>query len=56
MSVESQIEDQSTEGEHPRYSEGQYQLLFERNPLPMWVYDVATLRFLTVNEAAIRHY
>lgn len=22
----------------------------------MWVYDVATLRFLTVNEAAIRHY
>ena len=42
--------------ENPRYSEGQYQLLFERNPLPMWVYDPATLRFLTVNEAAIRHY
>ena len=56
MSAESQIEDQSTEGEHPRYSEGHYQLLFERNPLPMWVYDPATLRFLTVNEAAIRHY
>lgn len=56
MSVESQIEDQSAEGEDPRYSEGHYQLLFERNPLPMWVYDPATLRFLTVNEAAIRHY
>ena len=56
MSAESQIEDQSTEGEHPRYSEGHYQLLFERNPLPMWVYDPMTLRFLTVNEAAIRHY
>ena len=56
MSAESQTEDQSTEGEHPRYSEGHYQLLFEHNPLPMWVYDPATLRFLTVNEAAIRHY
>jgi len=22
----------------------------------MWVYDPATLRFLTVNKAAIRHY
>ena len=56
MSLESQIEDPSTEGGHPRYSEGHYQLLFERNPLPMWVYDPTTLRFLTVNEAAIRHY
>ena len=33
-----------------------YQLLFERNPLPMWVYDSETLRFLAVNDAAIRHY
>ena len=41
---------------NPPFSEGQYQLLFERNPLPMWVYDPATLRFLTVNKAAIRHY
>src|ERR1700736_2255833 len=56
MSAEPQIEDQSTEGEHPQYSEGHYQLLFEPNPLPMWVYDPTPLRFLTVNEAAIRHY
>ena len=57
MSAESQIGEASMEAdENPRYSEGQYQLLFERNPLPMWVYDPATLRFLTVNEAAIRHY
>jgi two-component system cell cycle sensor histidine kinase/response regulator CckA len=33
-----------------------YQLLFERNPLPMWVYDTQTLRFLSVNDAAIEHY
>jgi PAS domain S-box-containing protein len=57
MSAEPQIEDQNRDaGEQPQYSDGQYQLLFERNPLPMWVYDPATLRFLTVNDAAIRHY
>jgi two-component system, cell cycle sensor histidine kinase and response regulator CckA len=37
-------------------SEKQYRLLFEANPLPMWVYDRHTLAFLAVNEAAIRHY
>ncbi len=37
-------------------SEKQYRLLFESNPQPMWVYDVETLRFLTVNEKAISHY
>jgi PAS domain S-box-containing protein len=36
--------------------EQRYRLLFERHPLPMWVYDVATLRFLEVNDAAVRHY
>ena len=39
-----------------RKSEAQYRLLFESNPQPMWVYDVETLRFLAVNDAAIRHY
>jgi PAS domain S-box-containing protein len=37
-------------------SEERYRLLFEANPLPMWVYDSETLRFLAVNDAAIRHY
>ena len=39
-----------------RKSEAQYRLLFESNPQPMWVYDLATLRFLAVNDAAVRHY
>jgi PAS domain S-box-containing protein len=30
--------------------------LFKKNPYPMWVYDLNTLRFLTVNEAAITLY
>jgi diguanylate cyclase (GGDEF)-like protein/PAS domain S-box-containing protein len=37
-------------------SEEQYRLLFESNPIPMWVFDRKTLRFLAVNHAAIRQY
>jgi PAS domain S-box-containing protein len=33
-----------------------YRLLFESNPMPMWVYDVRTLRFIDVNDAAVRKY
>ncbi|HXW24087.1 MAG TPA: EAL domain-containing protein [Xanthobacteraceae bacterium] len=36
--------------------EASFRLLFDGNPLPMWVYDRATLRFLAVNDAAVRHY
>ena len=37
-------------------SEPQYRLLFERNPHPMWVYDLESLAFLAVNDAAIHDY
>ncbi|MBA3443407.1 MAG: response regulator [Gemmatimonadales bacterium] len=33
-----------------------YGMLFENNPQPMWVFDVETLEFIEVNDAAIRHY
>src|SRR4051812_29034014 len=33
-----------------------YRQLFESSPLPMWVYDTQTLRFLAVNDAAILRY
>ncbi|MBI5386313.1 MAG: PAS domain S-box protein [Verrucomicrobia bacterium] len=39
-----------------RESEARYRLLFESNPHPMWVYDTASLGFLAVNDAAVRHY
>ena len=39
-----------------RESEEQYRVLFESNPNPMWVYDLETLAFLAVNDAAIIHY
>lgn len=37
-------------------SEEQYRLLFEQNPLPMWVFDNEGLNFLAVNDAAVHHY
>ncbi len=39
-----------------RASEERYRMLFARNPLPMWVYDAQTFRFLAVNAAAVQHY
>lgn len=39
-----------------RDSESRYRLLFESNPLPVWVYDLETLAFLAVNDAAVEHY
>ncbi|MFN7943944.1 MAG: PAS domain S-box protein [Blastocatellia bacterium] len=39
-----------------RESEERYRQLFDISPIPMWVFDVETLRFLAVNKAAIRHY
>ncbi len=41
---------------HIEDSESKYRLLFENNPHPMWVYDIETLRFLEVNDAAERFY
>jgi PAS domain S-box-containing protein len=39
-----------------RVSETNSRALFEHSPLPVWVYDRETLKFLAVNEAAIEHY
>ena len=39
-----------------RKSEEQYRMLFQANPLPMWVFDTETLGFLAVNDAALHHY
>jgi PAS domain S-box-containing protein len=37
-------------------SELRYRLLFKANPHPMWLYDVDTLQFLEVNDAAVHYY
>ncbi|MET0807436.1 MAG: PAS domain S-box protein, partial [Pseudoxanthomonas sp.] len=37
-------------------AERQYRLMFDINPLPMWVYDLESLQLLAVNETAIGKY
>ena len=37
-------------------SERRYRSIFDANPQPVWVYDLETLEFLAVNDAAIQHY
>ncbi|MGM0706183.1 MAG: PAS domain S-box protein, partial [Bacteroidota bacterium] len=39
-----------------RRQQAEARLLFESNPLPMWVYDPDTLGFLDVNESAVQTY
>lgn len=34
----------------------EYQRYFSNNPIPMWVFDLETLKFLAVNQAAIDQY
>ncbi len=37
-------------------AEEKYRKLFHLSPIPMWVYDVDSKKFLNANEAAIKHY
>ena len=36
--------------------ERSFRLLFDNNPMPMWVFDADTMDFLSVNDAAVQHY
>ncbi len=55
-----ELTEATTEAEDARdravLMEARYRLLFDRNPVPMWVYEEETLRFLAVNEAAMHQY
>jgi PAS domain S-box-containing protein len=39
-----------------KWREASFRLLFEGNPLPMFVFDVESLAFMAVNDAAVSHY
>ena len=34
----------------------EYRLLYESNPQPMWIFDMETTKFLSVNDSALRQY
>jgi diguanylate cyclase (GGDEF)-like protein/PAS domain S-box-containing protein len=37
-------------------AEESFRLLFEGNPVPMWLFDPETLKFMAVNDTAVVHY
>jgi two-component system, cell cycle sensor histidine kinase and response regulator CckA len=48
--------DRRQKEEDLRKSESMFRLFFSQTPLPSWVVDLETLRFLQVNDAAVRQY
>lgn len=42
--------------EELRKSKEEYRFLFEENPQPMWIFDLRSFRFLSINKAATRAY
>jgi PAS domain S-box-containing protein len=56
IGTHTDVTEQMRTKEKLRISEQQYKTLFDANPLPCWIYDPETFRFLEVNEAALEHY
>ncbi len=50
------VTEQWEAGRRHAESEQRFQSLFEHNPLPFWVFDTQSLRFLEVNAAAVKTY
>jgi len=56
LGVARDLTERTRAQERLREREARYRGLFEANPNPMWVYDLETLRFLDVNDAAVARY
>ena len=54
--LKTEVERRQRTAEALSESEARYQLILDKNPLPMWVIDLDTLAFLAVNEAAVEKY
>jgi PAS domain S-box-containing protein len=55
-SIKGELAERLTREHAATVSERNYRTLFEGHPQPMWLYDVDTLAFLNVNDAAIAEY
>ncbi|HEY4195207.1 MAG TPA: PAS domain S-box protein [Mucilaginibacter sp.] len=56
LSVIKDVSDQKQINFNLQESLGDYSMLFNNNPTPMWIYELPTLRIMKVNDAALRHY
>jgi PAS domain S-box-containing protein len=56
LSVLEDVSDQKQINFNLQESLGDFSMLFNNNPTPMWIYELPTLRIMKVNDAALRHY
>jgi PAS domain S-box-containing protein len=56
LSVVEDVSDQKPINFNLQESLGDFSILFNNNPTPMWIYELPTLRIMKVNNAALMHY
>ncbi len=56
VDITAQVEAEAARAQSIRDSEARARIAFQDAPVPMWLYDVETLRFLDVDAAAVRQY
>jgi len=56
LSVVKDVSDQQSVKHHLNDALGDFSVLFDKNPSPMWIYETPSLRIIKVNQAAIEHY
>lgn len=56
ISLSAEIQERNNLEQELLEQRREYRMFFNRNPIPMWVYDQGTLRFLEVNRAAEQEY
>ncbi|OKL38415.1 hypothetical protein A3841_06760 [Pontibacter flavimaris] len=54
--LNKEIKEREALQQNLRFTQRHFKRLFEQNPIPMFVYDQHTFRFLEVNEAAVQEY
>ncbi len=54
--IQQDVTELATTRQRLHDAQNEYRYLFENNPMPMWVFDRETLRFLAINDAMLASY